>query len=196
MSGSRAETGSAGRAFRLLIVLGMVGLVAVVPFAVRARFQGFWIPSASMAPTLLSGDYILVDKSARWPARGDLMVFKDPTDAYGVVVKRVVGLGGEEISVRGRDVYVNCEPGATACRPMAEPYADFTGEVRSPTDVGPLQVPFSAYFVMADNRNAGEDSRHWGPVAQDQVIGRAYLIYWSSDSDGSTRWGRVGRRFR
>ena len=49
---------------------------------------------------------------------------------------------------------------------------------------------------MADNRNAGEDSRHWGPVAQTQIIGRADRIYWSSDAGGNTRWGRIGLRVR
>jgi signal peptidase I len=51
-------------------------------------------------------------------------------------------------------------------------------------------------FVMADNRNAGEDSRHWGPVAQTQIVGRPVWVYWSSDADGHTRWGRIGLRLR
>jgi signal peptidase I len=111
-------------------------------------------------------------------------------------VKRIVGLGGEEIVVQGRSVYINCEPPADGCRPLAEPYADFTDEVRAAKDVGPVQIPPGAVFVMADNRNGGEDSRHWGPLEQTQIVGRAAWIYWSSDTDGHTRWGRIGLRVR
>ena len=66
--------------------------------------------------------------------------------------------------------------------------------MRDARDVGPVQIPSGTVFVMADNRNAGEDSRHWGPVSRSQIIGRAVWIYWSSDADGHTRWSRIGRR--
>jgi signal peptidase I len=149
-----------------------------------------------MAPTLLVGDYVLIDKAAHWRARGDLVVFTDPSDASVTLVKRIVGLAGEEIVVQGRDVYVNCEPRTEGCRPLPEPYADFSDEARVTGDVELLQIPAGAVFLMADNRNAGEDSRHWGPVAQTQILGRASWIYWSSDADGHTRWGRIGQRVR
>ncbi len=177
-------------------MLGLIALVVALPLAVRHRFEGVWIPSTSMAPTLLVGDYVLIDKAAHWRARGDLVVFTDPRDAGETLVKRIIGLGGEEILVRGRAVYVNCEPPVEECRPIAEPYADFTDEVRDANDVGPVPIPPGAVFVMADNRNAGEDSRHWGPVARSQIIGRATWIYWSTDADGHARWSRIGRRVR
>ena len=188
--------GSSGRVFWTLVILGMVALVVALPLAVRSRFEGVWIPSTSMAPTLLVGDYVLIDKAAHWRARGDLVVFTDPSDVNDTLVKRIIGLGGEEIVVHGRDVYINCEPPVDRCRPVAEPYADFSDEVRAPKDVGPIQISPGAVFVMADNRNAGEDSRHWGPVSQAQIIGRPVWIYWSSDADGHTRWSRIGRRVR
>jgi signal peptidase I len=188
--------GSSGRVIWTLIMLGMVALIVALPLAVRSRFEGVWIPSTSMAPALLVGDYILIDKAAHWRARGDLVVFTDPSDANEILVKRIVGLSGEEIVVQRHDVYINCEPPADGCRPMAEPYADFTDEVRAAKDVGPLQIPSGAVFVMADNRNAGEDSRHWGPVSQTQIIGRPVWIYWSSDANGHTRWSRIGLRVR
>jgi signal peptidase I len=188
--------GTSGRAFWGVAILVMLALVVALPVAVRGRFEGVWIPSASMAPTLLVGDYVLVDKAAHWRARGDLVIFTDPRDAGETLVKRIVGLEGEEILVRGRAVYVNCEPPVDECRPIAEPYADFTDEVRDADDVGPVPIPSGAVFVMADNRNAGEDSRHWGPVARSQIIGRATWIYWSTDADGHPRWSRIGRRVR
>jgi signal peptidase I len=184
------------RVFWTVALLAMLGLVIALPLAVRNRFEGVWIPSTSMAPTLLVGDYVLMDKAAHWRVRGDLVVFTDPSDASQTLVKRIVGLGGEEIVVQGRDVYINCEPRTDGCRPLAEPYADFTDEVRAARDGERLEIPSGHVFVMADNRNAGEDSRHWGPLAQTQIIGRAARIYWSSDAEGNTRWSRIGLRVR
>jgi len=191
MSTGVVQSSRSGRVFRIVVLLGMVTLAVALPLAVRHRFEGVWIPSTSMAPTLLVGDYVLMDKAAHWRSRGDLVVFTDPSDASETLVKRIVGLGGEEIVVRAQGVYINCEP-ADGCRPLAEPYADFSDEVRGGREAGPVQIPPGAVFVMADNRNAGEDSRHWGPVAQTQIIGRPMWIYWSSDADGHTRWGRIG----
>jgi signal peptidase I len=118
---------TSGRVFWIGVMLGMAVLVIALPVAVRHRFEGVWIPSTSMAPTLLVGDYVLMDKAAHWRSRGDLVVFTDPGDASETLVKRIVGLAGEEIVVQGQGVYVNCEP-ADGCRPLAEPYADFSDE--------------------------------------------------------------------
>ena len=185
---------TSGRILWGLVLLALVAAMIALPLAVRSRYEGVWIPSASMAPTLMVGDYVLVDKAAHWSGRGDLVVFTDPTEAGVFLVKRIVGLDGEELTVQGHDVYINCEPRTDGCRPMAEPYADFTDEDRGTKDVGPVEIPSGAVFVMADNRNAGEDSRHWGPVARDRILGRAMWIYWSSDPDGHTRWSRMGQR--
>lgn len=187
---------SSGRVFWTGALLALLALVVALPLAVRHRFEGVWIPSTSMAPTLLVGDYVLIDKAAHWRVRGDLVVFTDPSDGNQTLVKRIVGLGGEEIVVQGRDVYINCEPRTDGCRPLAEPYADFTDEVRAAKDVEGLEIPSGHVFVMADNRNAGEDSRHWGPLAQTLIVGRAAWIYWSSDAEGNTRWSRIGLRVR
>ncbi|HKA62618.1 MAG TPA: signal peptidase I [Methylomirabilota bacterium] len=185
---------SSGRIVRALLLVGALALVIALPLAVRSRFEGVWIPSASMAPTLLAGDYVLMDKAAHWPARGDLVVFTDPAEAELLLVKRIVGVGGEEIVVDGHDVYINCEPRRDGCRPLPEPYADWSAEAREPGNAGLVQIPTDAVFVMADNRNAGEDSRHWGPLARHRIVGRPVWIYWSSDAEGHTRWDRVGRR--
>jgi len=185
---------SSGRIVRATLLVGALALVIALPLAVRSRFEGVWIPSASMAPTLLAGDYVLMDKAAHWPARGDLVVFTDPAEAELLLVKRIVGVGGEEIVVDGHDVYINCQPRRDGCRPLPEPYADWSAEAREPGNAGLVQIPTDAVFVMADNRNAGEDSRHWGPLARHRIVGRAVWIYWSSDAEGHTRWDRVGRR--
>jgi signal peptidase I len=186
---------ASGRVFWSLVILVMVVLAAALPLAVRHRFEGMLIPSASMAPTLLAGDYVLVDKATHWPVRGDLVVFTDPGDAGELLVKRVVGLEGETLTVQGHDVFINCAP-ADGCHPLAEPYADWSDENRGAQDVGPVEVPAGAVFVMADNRNAGEDSRHWGPLSRVRIVGRPTWVYWSAGADGNTRWARIGLRLR
>jgi len=156
------------RAVWLVFLVLLIAVVVAIPFAIRQRYEGFSVPSPSMVPTLLPGDYILVDKSVRDPDRTDLIVFVDAADATQMLVKRVIGLGGEDIHLAGRQVFVGCEP-ATAG----------------------WHVPAGAFFVMADNRNAGEDSRHYGTVRWQQITGRPFLIYWSSDPAGGIRWSRI-----
>ena len=178
--------------FFVLFVL----LVAAIPYGVHRRYEGTFIPSESMAPTLLPGDYLLLDRSIREPARGDIIVFADSGDPDELLIKRVIGLGGEEVHVARNHVFIGCEPEAAGCQPLAEPYADFTDMPIGPEKQGTWKVPAGGYFVMADNRNAGEDSRHYGAVRWEQIRGRPFLIYWSSDPDGSgIRWSRIGSRF-
>lgn len=185
------------RALWLLILLAFVGLAIAIPFGVRARWEGYSVPSASMQPAIVPGDYILVDKSFRSPSRGDIISFRDPQDAEQLLVKRVIGLGGEEIHVAGRRVYVDCTPAAVGCQPLAEPYADFSATPRGEEKAGNWSVPASGYFVMADNRNAGEDSRHFGAITWDRIVGRPVRIYWSRDPEThAIRWGRVGRSLK
>jgi signal peptidase I len=185
------------RAFWLVVLVLLIVSAVTLPFAIRARLEGFSVPSPSMAPTLLPGDYILVDKAVRSPRRGDIIVFHDPNDAEVLLAKRVVGLSGEELSMVGRDVYVNCRPGTAGCAPLAEPYAFFGGQSPPPAQRGPYHVPNDAYFVLADNRNKGEDSRHYGFVRWNLIAGRPLLIYWSWNPEtGSVRWSRLGHSVR
>lgn len=182
------------RAAWLLIVAAFLALFVAIPFGVRARWEGFSVPSASMQPALLPGDYILVDKSFRSPVRGDLIVFHDPHDPEQVLVKRVIGLGSEDIHVVGRGVFVGCAPGTRGCQPLTEPYADFSAVPVAGEKSGNWHVPPDSLFVMADNRNIGEDSRHWGTLTWRHIVGRPIRIYWSRDPETRTiRWDRVGR---
>lgn len=185
------------RAVWVVLLLLLVGVIVAIPVGVRARYEGFSVPSPSMSPSLLPGDYILVDKSVRTPVRGDMIVFTDNRGEHQYLVKRVVGLGGEEVHVAGRLVYIDCQPGAPNCQPLSEPYADFSDRNGTLGKSGDWEVPAGAFFVLADNRNAGEDSRHYGTVRWELITGRPFLIYWSTDpSTGSIRWSRVGRSLR
>ena len=173
----------------------MVILAVTVPFAIRARYEGFSVPSESMIPALLAGDYILVDKSVRSAERGEIIVFSDPKNSDEYLVKRVVAVAGEEITVRGRNVYVGCTPDTAGCAALNEPYALYAGPVITAQRFGPFRVPPGRYFMMADNRNAGEDSRQYGAVAWEHIAGRPLLIYWSRDPETQAiRWERVGQR--
>ncbi len=146
--------------------------------------QAFTIPSGSMMDTLLVGDYILVNK------------FQYPQDEKRDFIKRIIGTPGDTVQVRGDQVFVN----GTA---LVEPYVrrlDGAFDRAQPAYCGyayacePTVVPSDSYFVMGDNRNNSQDSRYWGFVRKDKIKGKAFLIYWSWDSDRHwLRWWRLAR---
>lgn len=181
----------------LLIVVALVVAVIIKTFLIQA----FFIPSASMRDTLIEGDRVMVNKLAyRFgePHRGDIIVFNSPLEvgeedesllaavlrhigeALGVstpdsaLIKRVIAVEGEMIQIVDNEVLVD---GVA----IDEPYLD--GNVRM-GDFGPMQIPEGHVFVMGDNRNQSEDSRRFGPVAEDQIIGRAFIRVWPP-----SRWG-------
>ena len=161
--------------------------------------QAFKIPTGSMEQNLLVGDHLLVNKFVFSPTatnleraalpvtriqRGDVVVFKYPEDPERDFIKRVVGLPGEVVELRDRQVHIDG-------RPLDEPYvfhlhADAGGFSFGPSDVrnryGPITVPSEHYFVMGDNRDNSEDSRYWGFLPGRYVKGRALVIYWSYES--------------
>lgn len=211
-----------------LIVEIMVCALFVVTFVV----QPFRIPSASMEPTLRVGDFLLVDKQSYAPAgvldrllpptrieRGDLVVFHYPVDPGLHLVKRVVGLPGDRLRLRGGRVLLNG-------RPLDEPYAfystalpngfrdDFPSlleadpsvdlrwwiELRRSVREGDVTVPAGEYFVLGDNRNDSEDSRYWGFVPRDAIVGRPLLVYFSlplgEDTGDESPLARLRAAFR
>lgn len=159
----------------------------------------FTIPSHGMEPTLLVGDYIVVDRFAyrsRAPERGDIVIFKYPLDERRDFIKRVIATAGDEIHIRGRQVFVN---GA----PLNEPYVTPpTGGVSAAGGscgyrygCKPVIVPPNAYFVMGDNRENSRDSRDWGFVQQEKIVARPTVVYFSWDGEGHRlRFDRIGRR--
>lgn len=164
--------------------------------------QAFKIPSGSMLPTLQVGDHILVNKFIyrfRDPARGDVIVFKYPVDESRDFIKRVVAVGGEEVFIKGQEVYIDCRPDGAACRPIEEPWAYYDERPASTETYGPVRVPPGSYFVMGDNRNNSQDSRFWGFVKREKIKGKAFIIYWSWDGNQNgplwekVRWSRLGR---
>jgi len=167
--------------------------------------QAFKIPSGSMIPTLLVGDHILVNKFIYQftdPKRGDVIVFKFPLDESRDFIKRIIAVGGEDLYIKDQKIYISCRPPDAACRPIDDPWGKYEERfgVAQGESFGPVHVPPGSYFVMGDNRNNSQDSRWWGFVKREKIKGRAFLIYWSWDSEHEdrslwerVRWGRLGR---
>lgn len=132
------------------------------------------VPTGSMESTIMTGDRILAMRTSYWfsdPEAGDVAVFRYPDDPTGetLYVKRIIGVGGDVITVEGGDVFVNGEV-------LVEPYINEITE----GDFGPYTVPENMYFMMGDNRNRSEDSRYWENqfVEEDQILGKVVLRYY------------------
>lgn len=183
----------------LLVVVALLVAVVIKTFLVQA----FFIPSSSMEDTLRIDDRVLVNKLAyRFGeiARGQVIVFDDPRDAeradesileaaarnvgeaLGITpprsefIKRVIGLPGETIEIRDGAVLVDG-------RRLIEPYVKAGSRM---PDFGPVTVPPGHVFVMGDNRGASQDSRFFGPIPIEEVVGRAFVIMWPP-----SRWARL-----
>jgi signal peptidase I len=168
--------------------------------------QAFKIPSGSMKQTLQVGDHILVNKFTYgikipyWqttiipfkdPRRGDIIVFRYPMDPDKDFIKRVIGVAGDVIKIRKKQLYIN---GELVNHDFAF-HDDKESRIEPRRDnFGPITVPENSLFVMGDNRDHSHDSRFWGFVDLKAVNGRAFIIYWSWDKDKfGVRWGRLGR---
>ena len=170
--------------------------------------QAFKIPSGSMEPTLEIGDQILVNKfiygikipftsfhlfPLKSPQRGDVIVFIYPLEPDKDFIKRVIGVGGDTVRIVNKKLYIN---GVEVPDPHAVYRADITllGDVQKLNNFGPVIVPKGSLFVLGDNRDHSLDSRFWGFVPLKDVLGKAFTIYWSWNSQESTvRWNRLGQ---
>jgi signal peptidase I len=180
--GARNKRSSPGRT--ILEYLVLAGVAIAVALLIQAFLvKPYRIPSPSMEDTLLVGDRVLVDRIS-WrfsePARGDIVVFHSPVPGP-VLIKRIVGMPGDTLSLRDGAVYVNG-------RRLAEPYVrrvDGRPAPTEPFETGlpwalqqPYRVPAGSYFLMGDNRTDSKDGRDFGPVTRDQLVGRAFARYW------------------
>ncbi len=168
-----------------------MALALVLAFGVRSyAVQLFYIPSGSMSPTLQVGDRVVVDKLAyRFEPvrRGDVVVFSRPPleqADYQDLVKRVIGLPGETLSLEGGRVYVDG-------RLLEEPWLPSTPPPTTPSPLvapfglaHPFTVPAGDYFVMGDNRTDSADSRYFGPISRHLVVGKMAFVIWPIDDDG------------
>jgi signal peptidase I len=157
------------------IVIEVVGIVvAAFVIAMLVQFflvKPFTIHQVSMEPTLVEGDRILLSRLTyhfRDPEAGDVVVFHSPVREGEDLVKRVVAVGGDEVSIHDGALYVN---GAV----QEEPYLN---DLVWPTPDLETSVPEGSVFVMGDNRNNSGDSRVFGPVSLDAIMGEAFAVYW------------------
>ena len=219
-------------------VLRSVALAVVILVVVRTLVvEAFKIPTSSMEGTLLAGDFLLVNKAVfgaeipgvgmalpalAAPDRGEVIVFHPPHEPGKHYVKRLVGMPGDTLKMRDKQLFLNG-------RPVYEPYArhsDQDGDAIHPAmawqsrflvdgprpgryrpsrdNWGPIVIPVERYFVLGDNRDNSEDSRYWGLVRREDIKGRPWIVYYSS-SPGLTpglgwlrevRWERIGGRIR
>jgi len=180
-----------------LLLTALVIAVLIKTFLV----QPFWIPSESMLDTIHVNDRVMVNKLAFHlgePERGDVVVFRDPgepeieesipevvirsvLEAVGIrtrgrddLIKRVIGLPGDTITISENTVHVN----GTA---ISEPYLD---EEMTMPDAGPFEVGDDEVFVMGDNREFSFDSRRFGNINLDALVGRAFVIIWPPSNFG------------
>jgi signal peptidase I len=190
---------SVGREYLESIFVAVILALFIRTFAVQA----FKIPTGSMKENLLIGDHLLVNKLVYSPSagpledrimgkrpirRGDVVVFKFPEDPTRDFIKRVIGLPGETVEIRNKQVIIDGKP-------IVEPYVHFIEQPLRPDDPeyglrsdsirdnwGPQTVPAGQLLVLGDNRDNSRDSRFWGFLPEDQVKGRALLVYWSYDA--------------
>lgn len=196
--------------------------VVIAVFVITFLVQAFQIPSESMQNTLLIGDYLLVDKVVyghdglwgpllpyRDVQRGDIIVFRYPVHPVQHFVKRVVGVPGDRIRLEGRRLQVNGRPieedyavysarGSRGERfpaldsPASHIDAEWWHEMPRLVEDGELIVPEGRYFVLGDNRDQSLDSRYWGFVPRENVIGRPLLIYYSIGGPDGAALASVG----
>ena len=162
-------------------------------FVMTFLLQSFVIPTGSMQDNILIGDHILVDKVAYGPSlgslersilpkleikRGMIVTFKAPAELEKEYVKRVIGLPTETIKIVNKKVFINGEP-------LLESYTFFKDkniEMSYRDNFPEFKIPANHYFCMGDNRDNSYDSRFWGPVPADYIIGKPWRIYWSYES--------------
>jgi signal peptidase I len=201
----------------VLTAVGLATVFVLVPLwtvvLMRSAAPAYKLPTGGMEQTLLIGDHVIVDATAygfrlpfqvtpslmrRPAARGDIAVFRYPPNPSQHFVKRVVGLPGETVEIKGRTVLVDGSA-------LDEPYASFIEALDDPSAEagwGPEVVPPGHYWMLGDNRDNSKDSRYWGFLPESELIGRVAVVYISIEpsrlqragrSDpGRIRWDRFG----
>jgi signal peptidase I len=158
-----------GELIQTVAIAGVLFL-AVNLLTARIRVEGI-----SMEPSLHEGQFVVVNRMAyRWneAERGDIIVFRFPLNPSRRFIKRVIGLPGNTVTIRGGDVYIDGQI-------LDEPYLAATPRYDGEWIIGPDEL-----FVLGDNRNNSSDSQNWGPLPIEEIIGKAVIVYWPPSEAG------------
>lgn len=151
-------------------------LALVIFLLVQVTLQSYQVEGSCMEPNLYTGQRVLVNKASYWfggPQRGDVIVFHSPQPPDRNMIKRVIALPGEWVEIRDGQVFITDTNGTFLLDEtyvMQEPcerYCDLS-----------VHVPDDCYFVLGDNRNSSSDSRSWGMLPRENIVGKAWLCYW------------------
>lgn len=157
-------------------------LIAVAVFlALRLTVQSYTVMMSSMEPNFYQGDCIMVNKvcyRSAGPLRGQVIVFDPPVESRFPYIKRIIGLPGDIVEIKDGIVSINGTD-------LYEPYVA-SQPPQNNEDSDPIILSDDEYFVLGDNRNNSSDSRSWGPIKRDDIIGKAWFVYWPP-----SRWGVV-----
>lgn len=203
----KKNTAAVIKEYTKAIIIAIIIALFIRTFIVQA----FKIPSGSMKDTLLIGDHILVNKfiygvkipflrktivPVKEPKRGDVVVFIYPMERSKDFIKRTIAVAGDVIEIRNKKILIN----GVSYNDGHGIYTDNLIIPRSmqPRDnFGPVEVPEGSIFVMGDNRDQSFDSRFWGFVKLEDVLGKAFIIYWSwNRNDHNVRWDRLAHILR
>ena len=203
-------------------VLGIILTALIIKATIVEAYQ---IPTGSMEDTILVGDFILGNKfiygirvpgtdwrlpSFKEPEQGDIIIFKYPRDPSQNYIKRAIAVGGQTVEIKNKKVYVD---GKLSKFPENGKFSD--PNIRSKSmregliypkgagnrdNYGPIKIPEGYIFVMGDNRDESYDSRYWGLVPEENLLGEGMIIYWSWDKTiplynifEKVRWSRIGK---
>lgn len=172
--------------FAYWMVAAIVGIVLCM--IVRSYVaKGYVVNTVDMANTLKKGDFVIVERISknRERAVGDVVVFQYPADRYQYRFGRIMAVGGMVVEIIGKDLYVN---GQLVENPKGVRFVDLTVEsdIYSLRDnFGPLEVPIGSYLVLGDNRDRAKDSRNWGELRHDYILGRPLFVYFAWKPDPS-----------
>jgi signal peptidase I len=167
---------------RWYIYLGIILVQSLIVAPLQAKLiksstAAYGIPTRSMEPTIKVGEKLIADGKLykkMLPQRGDLLIFQYPKNESSPMIKRLIGLPGEKVEIKGRTVYINDQP-------LEENYKQHIDPASINEHYGPYLIPQGKYFVMGDNRDNSMDSRFWGYIRRDQLLGQARYLYWSKD---------------
>ena len=160
-----------GQSFWELFKFAIIALAIVVPVRIFIA-QPFVVSGSSMVPTFENGEYLIVDEISYIlgePSRGDVVIFRYPNDTKKFFIKRIIGLPGETVDVNGNEVTIYNKENEEGIK-LSQPYLKTSSGIKTHTE-----LKDDEYFVMGDNRGASSDSRIWGPVSKNLLVGKAFV---------------------